>query len=157
MDNLSPCSNINSIISFSRCLFSDRTRHHCCHYTMSTLSWLTGLLLVVLVHTVSSATSTDSPTTASTPTLEQPLTSSTTEASPQVKEEVLPHEPRFPLKDLIIECFATLSLPCAQRKLLVYLDQLNRARSVSILWDFMELVRVSTFLPCCINDLQIMV
>lgn len=113
---------------------------------MCSSSWLTGLLLVVvLVHATSSATSTLSPTTASTPTLEQPLTSSTTEASySQRQEEAFPHEPRFPLKDLIIECFATLSLPCAQRKVLVYLDQLNRARSVSIFWDFMELVRVRT-------------
>lgn len=51
-------------------------------------------------------------------------------------------EPSFPIVELIVECFAHLSLPCAQRKMVVYIDQLNRAKSVSIIGNLLELIKV---------------
>ncbi|KAG8311573.1 hypothetical protein J6590_040118 [Homalodisca vitripennis] len=100
--------------------------------------WLLTLLAALVLHLA--ASSTEPTVITATTTLAEPLVSTTPVNSADVEE--LTEEPGFPLRGLIVECFPHLSLPCAQRKMVVYLDQLNRARSVSVVGDLLTLVKV---------------
>lgn len=101
-------------------------------------SLLLGANIVMVVAAVDPSATEPALTSATT-------TTTLTIVTPRPSSTPLPlysPEPSFPIVELIVECFAHLSLPCAQRKMVVYIDQLNRAKSVSIIGNLLELIKV---------------
>ncbi|XP_054279543.1 uncharacterized protein LOC128997823 [Macrosteles quadrilineatus] len=103
------------------------------------LHWLQVLLGGLLLGVV--LTATESPLTTATPSTLIPAHNNNNNTTPLFTAH-LTEEPWFPYRELLLECLVQMSWPCAQRKMIVYLDQLNRARSVSILGELLTLVKV---------------